>query len=184
MEILNENRSGWIQTYTGIAFYPMQPRPEEIDVIDIAHALSMLCRFAGHVERFYSIAEHCVHIHDWIEDEYKFAALMHDSSEAYLVDIPKPVKNYLNEYVLIEKNLEAAIFAKYNIPYPFHPRVKEGDNRILIDERNALLKKPPMLWNHEPEPLGIKIQNWSPEVAKEQFLDRFNKLYIKKDTNE
>ncbi len=179
-----ERYGGWIQTYTGIAFYPMDPRWSEIDHQDIAHALGMLCRFAGHTEEFYSIGEHCCHIADWLLENAPEAALgglMHDSSEAYLVDIPKPVKNHLSQYVLIEKHLEKTIFDKYSIPFPFHPKIKEADSRILIDERNALLKPPVKAWDFEPEPLGIKIEGWSPKRAKAEFLDRFHTLYEQKE---
>jgi hypothetical protein len=171
--IANIRYGGWIQTYSGIAFYPMDPREEEILIEDIAHSLSLLCRFAGHSERFYSIAEHCVHIADWIDDEHKLTALLHDASEAYLVDIPKPVKMHLPDYVKIEKHLEEVISNKFGMQFPFHPMVKEGDNRILITERDTLLKTPAKAWDFEPEPLNVEIQCWSPEVAEQKFLEAY-----------
>lgn len=180
----NIRYGGWIQTYTGTAFYPLDPRHDEIHIEDIAHAQSMLCRFAGHTERFYSIAEHSCHITDWLlknAPEAAFGGLMHDASEAYLVDMPKPVKIYLDDYIAIEKALEATIFDKYGIPFPFNAKIKEADNRILIDERNTLLKTPVKAWDFEPEPLGIEIQCWSPERAKEEFLTRFHTLYEKEN---
>ena len=171
-----ERKSGWIQTYTGIAFYPFEPRPDEILIDDIAHALSMLCRFAGHCNEFYSIAEHCVHITDWLPEEAKLAGLLHDASEAYLVDIPKPVKVQLPDYAVIEENLGRAIAAKFGYQFPCPAKVKEADKRILIDERNSILKTPAKAWDFEPEPLGIKIQCWSPKEAKEQFLNRYHTI--------
>ena len=78
----------WLQTYTGIQFWPLDPRPEEIDIQDIAHALSLLCRFNGHCQRFYSVAEHSVHVSTILAPEFGLWGLLHDAAEAYLSDIP------------------------------------------------------------------------------------------------
>lgn len=42
---MEERKGVWIQTYTGRMFWPLDPRPEEIWIEDIAHALSLQCRF-------------------------------------------------------------------------------------------------------------------------------------------
>ena len=95
---------GWITTYTGQHFYPLDPRPHEVNMLDIAHALSMICRFNGHTQFFYSVAEHSIrcayHAHEQWPDriELQLAALLHDASEAYLCDIPRPVKLQLPDY--------------------------------------------------------------------------------------
>src|SRR5579885_2784587 len=83
----------WIQTYCGVAFYPLDPRPEEILIEDIAHALSMLCRFTGHVKRFYSVAQHCVYVSHRCDPKDALWGLLHDAAEAYLNDISRPVKS-------------------------------------------------------------------------------------------
>src|SRR5690606_5290032 len=78
----------WMQTFTGRAVYPLDLRPDDIDIQDIAHALSMQCRYAGHTRQFYSVAEHSVHVARWCRQYGPAAALeglLHDATEAYLV---------------------------------------------------------------------------------------------------
>lgn len=88
----------YIRTFTGRQFWPLDPRADEVEIKDIAHALSNMCRFNGHTKRFYSVAEHCVRVADLFRVEGKFGypgllALLHDAAEAYLVDLPRPVKH-------------------------------------------------------------------------------------------
>jgi hypothetical protein len=168
-------RGEWMQTRNGIAFYPIDPRPEEINIFDISSALSKQCRYAGHCIRPYSVAEHCVHVSMASPHEYALTALMHDASEAYLVDIPRPLKRMMSQYREIEAKLEQVIADKYNLTYPFPKAVKDIDNRILSDERIQNMSKPPMPWNTDEnlEPIGITLQYWSPARANEEFLDAF-----------
>ena len=88
----------WIQTYTGRKFHPLRPRVAEVDVRDIAHALSLKCRFGGHCRVFYSVAEHSVRVSRVLEAKGRELAvwgLMHDAGEAYLPDVGRPVKSFL-----------------------------------------------------------------------------------------
>jgi uncharacterized protein len=87
-----------MQTYTGLAFWPLDPRPDEIRLVDIAHALSKLCRYGGQCLSFYSVAEHSLLVASKAPDHLKLVALMHDASEAYLLDIPRPIKRHLAGY--------------------------------------------------------------------------------------
>jgi hypothetical protein len=87
-------KGDWIQTFSGVEFYPFDPLPSEILIEDIAHALSMQCRYAGHVRRFYSVAEHCVRVAELLPIEDRLWGLLHDASEAYLVDLPRPIKRH------------------------------------------------------------------------------------------
>src|SRR5271156_4912831 len=82
--------SAWIQTFTGKKFYPFNPKPQDIDIRDIAHALSNICRFTGHTKRFYSVAEHSRNVAKLVPAHMKLQALLHDASEAYLCDIARP----------------------------------------------------------------------------------------------
>jgi hypothetical protein len=171
-----DRKGDWLQTYSGGCFFPIDPRPEDVHIEDIAHSLSHQCRYAGHCRDFYSIAEHCCHIYDAIEDEHKFAALMHDASEAYLVDVPRPVKPYLTNYKEIEARIEEVIFTKYGLPFPFHPRVKEFDNNIIVDEKEALMAPCDQEWYLIGlAKVGAVIECWSPGRAEAEFLDRFRR---------
>lgn len=174
------NRHGdWMQTFTGRQFWPLDPRTDEIDIRDIAHALSMQCRYAGHVEDFYSVAEHSCHVSDVVartHPEHALAALLHDASEAYLVDVPKPIKRFLAGYDVMEQNLMTAIFHKYEIQGPLPDIVKHIDERILNDERNQLMAVPPAKWAGNPEPANVEMLCLSPKGAERAFLSRFHDL--------
>ena len=177
---MTDRNGDWIQTFTGKALYPLDPRPEEIDIRDIAHALSMQCRYGGHAKYFYSVAEHCVTLSNLVPPHLAFSALMHDAAEAYLVDVPRPIKSSLGGYREIEAGLEAVILPLFGLPFPNPPEVMEYDTRILKDERAQLMAAPPIPWTHGfsegMEPLGARIFGFSPMVAEDRFLRRFKEL--------
>jgi 5'-deoxynucleotidase YfbR-like HD superfamily hydrolase len=129
--------TSWIQTYTGKPFWPLEPELGEIDIVDIAHALSMQCRYSGHTKRFYSVAEHSVHISNSVSPENALWGLLHDASEAYLVDIPRPLKPYLPQYKEAETRCMMAIAKRVGLSWPEPAEVKEMDTRILFNERAA-----------------------------------------------
>lgn len=166
---------GWIQTYTGRAFYPMDARPEDIDPADIAHALSMLCRYGGHVRRFYSVAEHCVLMSHAVSPENALWALLHDATEAYLVDLPRPIKRTLPDYGVAEQRLMYVIAQRFGI-VPEEPfEVKQADNCILVDECERLMAKvPESLW--QTPRLGVRIEALAPHFAEGRYLDRLREL--------
>lgn len=169
----------YIQTYTGKRFYPMDPRPEEIDIEDIAHALSNICRFTGHTKSFYSVAQHCFHASFYVSDEHALAALLHDASEAYLADIAKPVKSLyaLRDYEVVEDIVMRAIAGKFGFSYPLHGEIKEVDAKLLFTEKRDLL--PVSLdWGYQIEPYPFELSPWSPSTAKEGFLFRFEELML------
>ena len=101
-----ERKGDWIQTYTGKQFYPQDPRVEDIDIEDIAHALSLTCRFNGHVKEFYSTAQHVVLSSMFAPFYCKWEALHHDDSEAYISDLTSPVKGMLPQYTFLEHGIE------------------------------------------------------------------------------
>ncbi|MGE0677833.1 phosphohydrolase [Pseudolabrys sp.] len=163
----------WMQTYTGKKFWPMDPRPEEIDIIDIGRALSKMCRYGGHSLKFYSVAEHCVLCSRAAPAHLKMTALLHDASEAYLVDVPRPIKPALDNYYKIEANLMQVISKKFGAVWPLPPEVKQIDNAILRDERLAIMAHmdvPSEIWGDAAEGLGVEIECWNPERAFQEFL--------------
>lgn len=171
-----ERKGNWMQTYTGRKFWPLDPRPEEVYIQDIAHSLSHQCRYAGHCMWFYSVAEHCVLLSQNVAPEHALWALLHDASEAYLVDIPRPVKPYLSEYREIEAKVMAAVCHKFNLSVVMPDEVNEVDGRILNDECQQNMSIPPEKWADTGKPLGVELQFWMPTDAKRQFLDRFLEL--------
>lgn len=177
------NRHGdWIQTFTGRQVWPLDPQPEDIDLTDIAHALSLQCRYAGHVKEFYSVAEHCFSISRAVPPEAALWGLMHDATEAYLVDIPRPIKAALGPiYRDAEARLEACIIARFGLRLTPAIRavVKEADTRILQMERDALMAPPPVPWSTDaaggPLP-GVTIVGYGPATIRAAFLRRFAEL--------
>ena len=167
----------WIQTYTGKQFWPMDARPEEVDIQDIAHALSMLCRFNGHCNRFYSVAEHSVHVSNTVKPKQALWGLLHDAAEAYLSDLPQPIKRQMPDFGLFEDLLLEVIADRFGLSSPIPPEVKHADAVMLATEKSALMGAEPAPWGEILEPLDPEmIHGWEPEKAKQKFLERFEEL--------
>lgn len=168
----------FMQTYTGRKFWPMDPRPQEVCIRDIAHSLSLQCRYAGHCRRFYSVAEHSVLIARWLRGQTNAQTalwgLLHDASEAYLIDVPRPVKPFLSGYKSAEENVMAAICQRFGLPLEMPAAVHEADERIIADELVNLVR---MQWHaRHTDCLGVTLQYWSPAEAEEEFLETFYAL--------
>lgn len=174
------HRGDWMQTFTGRQFYPMDPKADDIDPRDIAHALSMLCRYNGHVDRFYSVAEHCVLMSSAMPTpDLALWALLHDATEAYVGDMIRPLKVSMPAYREAEDRVMAAIVERFDLPsVTMPPAVKDADSRILLSERDALMgSKAPARWGQDGmEPLPVKVEGWSPLVAESRYLKRLEEL--------
>ena len=171
-ELLNR-RGKWMQTYSGLAFWPLDPWGEEILIEDIAHSLSQQCRFAGHTRQFYSVAQHSVLVARACPPEHAAWGLMHDASEAYLVDLPRPIKDGSllgDEYKAVEAQLMCSICDRFGLSRAEPACVKEIDNAVLMAEARDLLGVPPMAWDNKVEPLAMPIRPWAPEQAECEFL--------------
>lgn len=163
----------WIQTFTGRAFWPLDPNPADVDIVDIAHALSMKCRYSGHCNRFYSVAEHSVYVSRLVPPEHAREALLHDGAEAYLPDVPRPVKRFLDGFKVIEEKIDRAIAGALGLSYPWHESIHVADATILADEKLALMGAEPRPWQLPFPPSGTKIECWEPEAAKWEFVKRY-----------
>jgi hypothetical protein len=175
---MNQIRVGdWMQTHGGRQFWPLDPHPEEIDIEDIAAALSKLCRYGGHCLRFYSVAEHCVHVASAARASLAMTALLHDASEAYLSDVIRPIKSRLTNYVEIEAALERAIAVRFGTVCPMPEEVKRLDNAILWTEMLQNMAPPPEPWTKwlTDAPLDITLQFWAPDKAEAEFLTAFRR---------
>ncbi len=165
----------WMQTFTGRQFWPMDPRADEVHIEDIAHALSMQCRYTGHSLRFYSVAEHCVLLARYVSEPNQLWALLHDASEAYLVDVPRPVKPFLAGYKEAEARVMAAVCDRFGLPYQMPAEVHAADGAIIGDER-ANMAPCVAEWAPTGEPLGVRLEYWTPERAESEFLRAFDWL--------
>jgi hypothetical protein len=177
----NENlpRTGqFMQTYTARKYWPCDPRADEVFIEDIAHSLSLQCRYAGHCLNFYSVAEHSVHIARWLLREYgpltALYGLLHDATEAFCVDVPRPLKPSLTNYKAIEQRNWLVIAERFGLPSAMPDAVHEADTRVIGDE---LVNMQPMDWHaRHDKPLGVKIGCWSPAIAEREFLWTFEAL--------
>lgn len=171
----------FMQTYSGRAVFPMDLRPEDICIEDIAHSLSMQCRYNGHSLRFYSVAEHCVliarHLRQKHSDAIALEGLLHDACEAYLTDVPRPVKPFLGGYRQAEATAFEAVCERYGLETTLHDAVHDADARILHDERQQNMAPSEKEWGLTGVRLGVVLQFWPPERAKAEFLALFSELY-------
>ena len=118
-----------ILTFKGHYIDVFDPNPDHIDIEDIAHSLSLQPRWGGHTKEFYSVAAHSIMVCDELPVEYKLEGLLHDATEAYLCDIPKPIKRLLPDYVNLEKSLDLAIRMKFKLPLVSSKEIKVADKK-------------------------------------------------------
>lgn len=162
----------YIETFTGEKFYFLNPTPEMIHIEDIAHALANQCRFTGHSNKFYSVAEHSVRVAELCEN--KLAGLLHDASEAYLTDVASPVKQYLSNYKELEDNIMKAIATKFDFPYPLDWSVHVADKVLLAAEADQLIASRGKDWPvRELFRNGIYLRCGTPAQAEAEFLAYF-----------
>lgn len=176
------DRGPWQHTASGHAFFPGDPRPEEVDVRVIARALSRIGRYNGHWAEWvshYSVAQHAAMIARWmLQDGHSiqrcYAGLHHDSAEAYIGDIISQMKRLCPQIKVVEKKVEAAVFEAMMVDMDpaTHTLVKEYDFIALATEKRDLM--PPNLsghsWGALPEPRASRITPWSARAAEEDFL--------------
>jgi uncharacterized protein len=176
-----ERIGDWMQTYTGYQFWPADPRAEEIHLADIAHSLANQCRFAGHCLKFYSVAQHSIIVSRIVPPEDAAWGLLHDATEAYLVDLPRPVKRYSklgDEYRQLEGCLMTAICERFALPPEEPDSVKLSDDIVLMTEKRDLM--PGLFkWREVATPLPEEITPMAPEEAEIAFLDRALEIGLK-----
>lgn len=163
-----------IQTYSGRRFYPLSPESKDVDIVDIAHALSLKCRFGGHCDRFYSVAEHSVLVY---REVGTLEALLHDAEEAYspFGDVPRPLKRHMQWLTTISEPIERAIARAFDLEYPWPEAVKTADTRIIADEKAALMTASAPWEGFGPEEaLGVRIMCWPSFFAERMFLQAFS----------
>jgi len=192
----------WFQTHSGRKFWPLDARVEDVDLLDVAHALARLCRFNGHVRDFYSVAQHSVFVSRLVEErarktvdillgearelrelatggvrELAAAGLLHDAAEAYLGDMIRPLKVSMPAYREAEERLERVIAERFGLPFPWHPSVKLADDCLLMTERRDVLavQRP---WQFRAEPMIERIVTLGPEAAEALFLARAQELRL------
>ena len=170
-----------MQTFTGRIYFPADPKPEHLNLLDISHHLSMLCRFTGATREFYSVAEHSVHVSMVVPKEHAFTALLHDATEAYIADINRPVKVEMPDYKRIEQANWRALCQRYGLPDIMPDCVKQADTEVLVAEMAKLMPKRKSdndggMWFPGVVAAPVKIRALSPNRARYLFWHRLAEL--------
>jgi hypothetical protein len=174
------DRNDWITTYSGLPFFPLAPRECDVRIADIAHALSLLCRYTGHVVQFYSVAQHAVLVSQVGDPRFALRKLLHDGSEAYLNDLSRPVKHspFLGGYRNIERPVQVVVYQAFGLSgddAQADPEVKHCDDLVGRTERRDLVAMPDG-WSPRGDVLPDRIVPVAPYLAEQQFLRRFAEL--------
>jgi hypothetical protein len=141
-------KGDWLQTYTGKKFWPLDPSPDDVCICDIANALAKLPRFNVTVPFSYSVASHCLSMATaaytcQYSPALQLWALLHDAAEAYLGDIPRPVKNCIPQIREVEEKVLRAVAWRFNMEWPMPEKIKELDDVLLAMEARQFL---PVTW--------------------------------------
>lgn len=176
-----------ILTCNGTYFDFSAPERSAIDIKTIAHALAHICRFTGHTQFFYSVAQHSVMVSRLVPPQHALAGLLHDATEAYLGDVAAPLKALLPDYRAIEARVQAAVMRTFGLPEHLPPEVKDADTLALAIEQDALMPAHADVWPCEHHPdwqrtIGAhRVLPQQPILARKLFLMRYMELTGGKD---
>lgn len=153
----------------------IDPQPAMIDILDIAKGLSREARFSGQTLAFYSMAQHSVLASHIVPEEFALEALLHDASEAYIKDIPRPLKQLLPDYRRVEARVQGAIRARFGLPAEQSQEVSDADRVLLATERRDLMPADATDWPvlYGVKPMDKLLQAVNPYRSEALFLHRF-----------
>lgn len=173
----------YIQTYSGHRFWPLDPEPQDVRIEDVAHALSLQSRWTGHTSSFLSVAQHSVMVSFHCDPADALWGLLHDASEAYLIDLARPVKRdpRMTFYKEAEEKIMKAVAEHFGLAMPIPHSVHVADDRVLMAERRDLLA--PMEWSKAAmamagtvDAIPQTVTPWRSDTAESIFLLRFREL--------
>ena len=170
-----------IRLLSGQMFDYNNPGADEVAIADIAAALSKVCRFAGHLPYFYSVAQHAVNTSYIVPEEHAYTALMHDLAEGFTNDLPTPLKVAIPLFKDLEVAIESAMAVQFNFQYPLPAEVKLADLQMLGLEK-IYIKQDYSDWavldDVEFEHLRARVDltSWTPDQAESRFLTRYEAL--------
>lgn len=172
----------WMITASGRRFYPLDPRPEDLDWGDVAHHLARLCRYGGAVSGWYSVAEHSCLMSDWFlargETLNACYALVHDGPEFAIQDVIRPIKPELPDFKRIEAPIERMMLEAAGLDPVLPDAIKKADTLIIGDERRQLFPADVLAradWVFEGE-LGVRCRQWERDQARDEWFWRFESL--------
>lgn len=170
-----------IRLRSGTLFNYNAPHESEVRIDDIAAALSKVCRFAGHIPYFYSVAQHAINTSLIVSPQHAFTALMHDTAEAFTNDLPTPLKAVIPAFRELEERIESAMGARFGFQYPLPQEVRHADLQMLAIEK-AYIKGDHSRWDVLD---GVKylhlldlvnLEHEPTAKIEQNFLDRFEEL--------
>lgn len=176
VRVPGERKGNWLQTASGRQFWPLDPRANEIFIDDIAHALSLYCRFGGHSRYHYSVAQHSLFVMDLVPQKDKLHALLHDAPEAYLGDVINPLKRMLPEYQRAEHGVWLAVCERFDISPCLPTSVRYADRIAVMTERRDICSEAPASWGpgfEDIPPSVRRITVSTPQQVKRKFLEAF-----------
>ena len=190
MTKLQVKMSDGISLLSGAMFNYNKPEESDVTIEDIASALSNVCRFSGHLPRFYSVAQHLCNTSRIVSVPNRFTALMHDTAEAFTNDLPTPLKAALPIFKELEVKIESAMAKKFGFEYPYPEEVKLADTQMLLLEKKYV-KEDNKKWEyyndvkyeHLKDLVDIE-HSWQPVRAKREFLERFYELQEAKERSD
>lgn len=187
----NDPRGRFVVTASGAKFFINEQNVTDIPIRDVAHAISMNVRFNGHINKFYSVGEHCLNVSRLVPEKYALWGLVHDVTEAFVPDIPRPFKSLLNGFKEYEDKIGKAYADALELEWPMPKEVHEVDKHIVAVEAQQLFDVPPE-WTKAYDTEWIdslaRENAWplyeylggKPEEIEEEWIERFNELTSKK----
>lgn len=170
-----EKQYGYIVLSNGNRLDLLNPDPAMMDIETIAGPLSRLCRFSGQIREFYSVAQHSVLVSDMVPEEHRFTALMHDATEAFCADMPKPIKQLCPDYEAIEERMWKALCQRYDLPLVLPHCIHIADRRAVIMEARCFMDGDDWVtWYPGLDIPEAHLFSLNPEEAEEHFLDHFH----------
>lgn len=176
-----------ITTLSGNWFDILKPEDYEYDIKEIGHSLSNLCRYTGHTNEFYSVAEHSVLVSRIVPEPLALCGLLHDASEAFLGDVSSPLKKLLPEYKRIEDNVQKAIAKHFSLPYPYPHEIHEADKRMYWQERQTVANNGIRdgLWHQNLRATRkVEAVGMSPTMAYRMFMQRYKEIERNNNNND
>jgi hypothetical protein len=167
-----------ILTADGLYFDFLNPSADCVTLNAIARGLANACRYGNQCAPFYSVAEHSIWVSRIVPPEFALAGLFHDAAEAFILDMPKPLKEILPDYKAIEKRVEAVVFPALGLPATLPPEVKAADRQMLATEQLVLMNNSDAWeWTDGLVPAkGLKLKCYPPAEAYHAFIARAHKL--------
>jgi hypothetical protein len=204
MNLVEQGKLPWVQLHSGAPFQLLTNMQTSKGVLskDIAHALGSIQRYNAHTKNYYSVAEHCCLISDWILREFNdnglaLAGLLHDAHEAITGDLTSPMQNVLelmnpgfkSAFRDLQHSVDTTILRAFGLDVQWEDRwcpeeiydvvIREADTRIITDEQNQTMCRSPYPdnggWPSQPA-LGVTLQFWGPQQARREWHERLGRL--------